>query len=157
MKGDGVILGVGNGDPLCHESDRLPQRSLFAGSCQVLVQSKEGAEYIKLIAKSKSLKTAEYEFNIEKQELPVYLYNEDCHIVSGWTISAEKFVSRPEPCMRISDDDMNSFEPVDLKTDFQSYFDCYKMYRRFLLFQMRKRRSIQWYFHLSLRRILKFL
>ena len=131
VKGDGVILGVGNGDPLCHESDRLPQRSLFAGSCQVLVQSKEGAEYIKLIAKSKSLKTAEYEFNIEKQELPVYLYNEDCHIVSGWTISAEKFVSRPEPCMRISDDDMNSFEPVDLKTDFQSYFDCYKMYRAF--------------------------
>ena len=137
-EGDGIILGVGNGDPLCHESDCLPQRSLFAGCCQVLVQSKEGAAHIKLIAKSESLKMAEYEFHIENTNLPLYLYNEDCHIVSGWTVSAEKFVSRPEPEMKIADDDMNSFEPVDLKTDFQSYSGCYKMYRAFFTVSSKK-------------------
>lgn len=131
IEGDGIVLGVGNGDPLCHESDCLPRRSLFAGSCQVLVQSKENAKAIKLIAKSENLKTAEYQFHIENTKLPLYLYNEDCHIISRWKISAEGFTEHPDSNMLIADDDMNSFEPVDLKTEFQSYSDGYKMYRAF--------------------------
>ena len=31
------LLGVGNGDPNCHESDHEPKRSLFAGYCQALI------------------------------------------------------------------------------------------------------------------------
>ena len=131
LEGDGVILGVGNGNPLCHESDCEPRRSLFAGSCQVLVQSKENAEHIKLIAKSEGLKTAEHNFTVEKTELPEYLYNEDCHIINGWTISAETFTECPEANMRIAEDDMNSFEPIDFKADYQSYSDGYKIYRAY--------------------------
>jgi beta-galactosidase len=37
--GEGRFLGVGNGDPNCQESDKEPERSLFNGLAQVIVQS----------------------------------------------------------------------------------------------------------------------
>ena len=37
--GAGALIGVGNGDPNCQESDKDPQRSLFNGLAQVIVQS----------------------------------------------------------------------------------------------------------------------
>ena len=39
VRGEGVLIGVGNGDPNCHESDKEPKRSLFNGLAQVIVQS----------------------------------------------------------------------------------------------------------------------
>jgi beta-galactosidase len=39
ITGDGCLLGVGNGDPNCQESDKEPKRSLFSGLAQVIVQS----------------------------------------------------------------------------------------------------------------------
>ena len=39
VSGDGVLIGVGNGDPNCQESDKEPKRSLFSGLAQVIVQS----------------------------------------------------------------------------------------------------------------------
>jgi beta-galactosidase len=39
VSGDGHLLGVGNGDPNCQESDKEPKRSLFNGLAQVIVQS----------------------------------------------------------------------------------------------------------------------
>jgi beta-galactosidase len=39
VSGEGALIGVGNGDPNCQESDKEPQRSLFNGLAQVIVQS----------------------------------------------------------------------------------------------------------------------
>jgi beta-galactosidase len=39
VSGEGVLIGVGNGDPNCQESDKEPQRSLFNGLAQAIVQS----------------------------------------------------------------------------------------------------------------------
>ena len=39
ISGEGALLGVGNGDPNCQESDRVPERSLFNGLAQVIVQA----------------------------------------------------------------------------------------------------------------------
>ena len=38
-EGSGKIIGVGNGDPACHEPDKGTSRSLFNGLCQVIVQA----------------------------------------------------------------------------------------------------------------------
>ena len=38
ISGPGKIIGVGNGDPNCQESDKEPKRSLFNGLAQVIVQ-----------------------------------------------------------------------------------------------------------------------
>jgi len=39
VTGDGMLIGVGNGDPNCQESDKEPKRSLFNGLAQVMVQA----------------------------------------------------------------------------------------------------------------------
>ena len=39
VNGDGALIGVGNGDPNCQESDKESKRSLFNGLAQVIVQS----------------------------------------------------------------------------------------------------------------------
>jgi len=39
VTGDGALIGVGNGDPNCQEFDKAPQRSLFNGLAQAIVQS----------------------------------------------------------------------------------------------------------------------
>ncbi|HEY1809726.1 MAG TPA: beta-galactosidase GalA [Acidobacteriaceae bacterium] len=39
VSGPGKLIGVGNGDPNCLESDKEPKRSLFNGLAQVIIQS----------------------------------------------------------------------------------------------------------------------
>jgi len=39
ISGNGMFLGVGNGNPNCPESDKEPKRSLFNGLAQLIVQS----------------------------------------------------------------------------------------------------------------------
>jgi beta-galactosidase len=39
LAGAGALIGVGNGDPNCHESDKAPRRSLFNGLAQLIVQA----------------------------------------------------------------------------------------------------------------------
>ncbi len=39
ISGEGKLIGVGNGDPNCQESDKEPKRSLFNGLAQVIIQA----------------------------------------------------------------------------------------------------------------------
>jgi beta-galactosidase len=39
VSGEGTLIGVGNGDPNCQESDKAPKRSLFNGLAQLIVQA----------------------------------------------------------------------------------------------------------------------
>jgi beta-galactosidase len=39
VSGNGALIGVGNGDPNCQESDKEPKRSLFNGLAQAIVQA----------------------------------------------------------------------------------------------------------------------
>jgi len=43
VSGAGTLIGVGNGDPNCQESDKGSTRSLFNGLAQVIVQSTKSA------------------------------------------------------------------------------------------------------------------
>ncbi len=60
LKGEGKIIGVGNGDPSSHEADQCApgnwQRKLFSGKCQVIVQSGRGQGTLTLSASSETLK-----------------------------------------------------------------------------------------------------
>jgi beta-galactosidase len=65
LDGVGKIIGVGNGDPNCHEPDTFIQptsvpwtRSLFNGLAQVIVQSTRNAGEIKLTASANGLEPA---------------------------------------------------------------------------------------------------
>ncbi len=50
VSGDGKLIGVGNGDPNCQESDKDPKRSLFNGLAQIIVQSTKRAGEIHIEA-----------------------------------------------------------------------------------------------------------
>jgi len=50
VSGEGALIGVGNGDPNCQESDKAPKRSLFNGLAQVIVQSSKLAGTIAIEA-----------------------------------------------------------------------------------------------------------
>ena len=51
VSGEGALIGVGNGDPNCHESEKGNERSLFNGLAQVIVQSNKtpGEIYIEAV------------------------------------------------------------------------------------------------------------
>ncbi|MYN21270.1 beta-galactosidase, partial [Rugamonas sp. FT107W] len=42
--GAGAIIGVGNGDPNSHASEKAPERDLYNGLAQVIVQSRRGGQ-----------------------------------------------------------------------------------------------------------------
>jgi beta-galactosidase len=50
VSGEGALIGVGNGDPNCQESDKAPRRSLFNGLAQAIVQSTKTAGTIAIEA-----------------------------------------------------------------------------------------------------------
>jgi beta-galactosidase len=50
VTGDGALIGVGNGDPNCQESDKEPKRSLFNGLAQVIVQATKRTGEIRIEA-----------------------------------------------------------------------------------------------------------
>jgi beta-galactosidase len=52
VSGAGRLIGVGNGDPNCLESDKQPRRSLFNGLAQVIVQTARTAGGISIEATS---------------------------------------------------------------------------------------------------------
>jgi beta-galactosidase len=66
LTGAGKIIGVGNGDPSCHEPDKFIgqfaietwSRSVFNGLAQVIIQSTKVAGEIKLTARADGLKPA---------------------------------------------------------------------------------------------------
>jgi beta-galactosidase len=61
IKGEGKIIGVGNGDPSSHEQDRYydttAQRKLFNGKCQMILLSGKTPSNIHVDAKSEGLWT----------------------------------------------------------------------------------------------------
>ena len=60
VEGDGQIVAVGNGDPTSHEPNKSHKRRFFNGLCQVIIK-RTGKGEIKLIAKSKGMKTSSIE------------------------------------------------------------------------------------------------
>ena len=62
LDGDARIIGVGNGDPSCHEPDKCPdgewKRSLFNGRCQLILQSGKTVGEITLTASAEGLHPA---------------------------------------------------------------------------------------------------
>lgn len=53
VTGEGALIGVGNGDPNCQESDKESKRSLFNGLAQLIVQSTRTPGTITVEASSK--------------------------------------------------------------------------------------------------------
>jgi beta-galactosidase len=58
VRGAGRLLGLGNGDPVCHEADKGNSRSAFHGHCLAIVQSCGAAGPVVLQAEASGLVSA---------------------------------------------------------------------------------------------------
>jgi hypothetical protein len=58
VTGSGRLLGVGNGDPSSHESDKSSRRSLFNGQCLAILQASPSPGKITFRAQSAGLRPA---------------------------------------------------------------------------------------------------
>ena len=58
VSGQGKVIGVGNGDPTSHESDKGSSRKAFSGLCMALVQSSKAAGNLTVEASSPGLTPA---------------------------------------------------------------------------------------------------
>ena len=59
IEGEGVIAGVGNGNPVSHEYFKANKRKAFHGMCLAVIQSKREPGTIRLAAESEGLQPAE--------------------------------------------------------------------------------------------------
>ena len=58
VSGEGALIGVGNGDPNCQESDKGNERSLFSGLAQVILQASKKPGSLTIEATSRKLQAA---------------------------------------------------------------------------------------------------
>jgi beta-galactosidase len=58
ITGAGKLIGVGNGDPSCHESDKGNKRSAFNGLCMAFVQANKQVGEIRVVASASGLEGA---------------------------------------------------------------------------------------------------
>jgi beta-galactosidase len=57
VSGGGKLIGLGNGDPSCHELDTADNRRAFNGLCQAIVQTSKTADEIHVEASSAGLQS----------------------------------------------------------------------------------------------------
>ena len=128
--GDGILKGVGNGDPNSHEPDNAPYRRLFAGRCQALVMSKPCAKNIKVRAWAEGLESAEITLDVAQSVQPDYIHSCENHEIYSFTMS-EIAQERPDPLVKLSDNDMNSFIPVRFQMGHYQvdFFTGWRIYR----------------------------
>jgi beta-galactosidase len=110
--GPGEIIGVGNGDPNCHEPEKANQRSLFHGLAQVIVQSGKSPGDIVLRASADGLKPAECRVKVgPAPAVPSVPQAMPTLSLTQWRQSPSS-ATRPDPNQAIPENDMNSWIPV---------------------------------------------
>ena len=70
VEGPGRILGVGNGDPSCHEPDKASRRSAFNGHCLAILQAADKPGFIRLLARSAGLEMASVVIRATRSDMP---------------------------------------------------------------------------------------
>ncbi|MEO6276319.1 beta-galactosidase GalA [Roseateles sp.] len=110
VSGAGSLIGVGNGDPNSHESSKAPERALFNGLAQVILQSRrEGKGPLTLRASAPGMQPAELVLDVQATaQVPAVAAAEAVNRVSGWRISPPQ-AERPDPNQVLAETDMNSW------------------------------------------------
>jgi beta-galactosidase len=113
LDGPANIIGLGNGDPRCHEPEKGNQRSLFNGLAQVILQSQAGGSgHVTLRAESKGIQSAELKIPVTSApEKPFFPKARFGQRIDRWKASPG-FSVKPDPLLVVPDNDMNSWSSV---------------------------------------------
>jgi len=115
VEGAGKLLGLGNGDPNCHEPEQTESHSLFHGLGQAIVQSIAGGSGALLLhASAPNLKEGSAKVVLSKSPfLPWVPPAPPVQILSKWRMS-ELTEAKPDPGAKVADNDMNTWTQVKL-------------------------------------------
>jgi beta-galactosidase len=69
VSGEGALIGLGNGDPNCLESDKGTERSLFSGLAQAILQASKNPGTLTIEATSDELEEATLTIAIKTSKL----------------------------------------------------------------------------------------
>jgi beta-galactosidase len=113
IEGPARIIGVGNGDPTCHEPDKATSRSLFNGLAQVIVQTTKNAGQCVIRATAGGLAQAALHFQTTpttlRPSLPPAVVR---YLISDWRMSPIT-ADRTDPNQTIAASDMNTWQRID--------------------------------------------
>jgi beta-galactosidase len=113
VQGPAKILGVGNGDPTCHEPDKAQSRSLFNGLAQVILRTALSPGPIRLTAKSPGVDSATLSLHSIAVQVPLSVPVETIrYLISDWRMSPIT-PNRPDVNKPEIDQDMNSWQRID--------------------------------------------
>lgn len=119
MEGAGAIIGLGNGDPNCHEPEKGSRRSLFNGLAQVIVQSRRnGSGKLVLRAKADGLQPTQTVIGIDVvAPIPAVAEVRPAFLLNQWRMSPAT-ATLPDPNQQLAESDQNSwqsFQPGELQ------------------------------------------
>jgi len=115
VEGPGKLLGMGNGDPNCHEPEKGPDHTLFHGLGQAIVCSLPGGSgELVLHATAPGLKEASVKLNVSKSVvMPMVAPAPAVQILGKWRMSSLA-PDKPDPAAVIADNDMNTWAQIKL-------------------------------------------
>ncbi|WP_310604838.1 beta-galactosidase GalA [Anaerosporobacter sp.] len=130
---NGLILGVGNGNPNSHEDDISNVRKLYHGKAQAIL-APTGKESVKVTVKVSEL-SIQTEVVIPVVEVESFSFVEPVEerILDNWRIYYQLFDEMPNPNPKVDKNDMNSFEPITFngapQTQLTDQLHKYALYR----------------------------
>lgn len=97
VEGPARLLGSGNGDAATVEPDTVPERSLWAGLAQVLVQAKDQTGHATLIGESDGLRTGELRIELKAAKRRPFLESPHAADQAMWWEGATKAATAKKP------------------------------------------------------------
>ncbi len=129
---NGIIKGVGNGNPNSHEPDVAPYRKLFHGKAQLILKPTSN-ETVYLRAYTDSGYESNIHIPIKEVESIPYIETVEGRAVDNWKLYYKLFDEMPNPNLKTDSNDMNSFEPVAFcghpQAELSGKLGKYAMYR----------------------------
>lgn len=122
IEGGARILGVGNGDPNSHESEIAAYRKLFHGCAQVIIGN-SGTKNITAVVYGDGIESAVLEILVIGEETIPYIRTVKVQVLDGWQMFGSLYDSMPDLDFSVTENDMNSYEPVIYERAPQSVFD----------------------------------
>ncbi|SFF73065.1 beta-galactosidase [Novosphingobium sp. CF614] len=103
----GTLIGVGNGDPNCHESEKAPERSLFNGLAQLIVRADAREGQVLIEARAAGLVPARIAVPVRAAMRPPAIAPQPPRATIAELRCSPAYVERPDPALRPADGDNN--------------------------------------------------
>ncbi len=129
----GRLMGVGNGDPNCHDRDDDTRVRLFAGRAQALVAADGTAPEVRVMVSAERFGEATVTLPVGQRPFPGDVPTADIRVISGWRVSHTASADKPDVTIEPTFSDVNSMEPVTFTGTWQPVLDGhpgqYALYR----------------------------